>query len=343
MRSPSDSEFTLVVDGTTAIVPCASFTLYLEEPDAHGILDFYQRGRTAHGPALTHYLAESMNRRAKITKRTDTMVPTWMANPREEKDYYIAFMGSESGIPAASLELLVRWWTLSRPGQRERRRANWRVWYKRSGRSPSCPMTKLRVTLPLTHRLSTAPGDFVAWLLDFDLVRRASFVSGSAGYSVVHGEFDGSSEIRVAMQRRLASLCRRYPGLEWPLPGGIAMHLVGWDPVADDIAYYFPRVSWLTVLGKEIVTRLGGLSSLQGAFASTPEIRVHPIGDGRGAIVRAGEAPEVGDLARGELVPLQRRVAEVLRPARLPHVNLDGGSVEDWAQEWLEMFDREHD
>lgn len=334
-------DLTLVVDGTTAVVPAIAVTLHLDGADGEGILDFYERSRALLGDRLTHYVAESMKRRAKITARAETMVPSWVKSPREEKGYHAFFTGCDDagGVTAASLEFAIHWRPVPAPEVLERRRRNWRTLSAR-GTVPFLPMSTLRVSLPLDHPLSRAPEEFRAWVLDLALVRRGSFVSGGCGPAIVHYSAAGSAEVRALMDARIASICRRYPGLGWRVPDAALRNLLRWDPALDDIASQLTRVSWLTLVGDRIVARLGGREAIGAALAAEPAIRMHEAGGG--LAVCAGEAPELGDLGKHDLLPLQRRVAAALRPARMPTLRYPGERPEGWAQEWLDMFDVEH-
>jgi hypothetical protein len=199
-------------------------------------------------------------------------------------------------------------------------------------------VSSLHVTLPLDHPLVQDPARFSDWVLGFSLVRNGSFLSGGSGYAIAHYDVAGSTEVRVLMNRRLASLCSRYPGFDWHRTGNAA-RILRWDGAADDILVQVKRVSWLTLLGGRIVRQLGGLEALTSAFSATPAIRVHPTGDG--VLIQAGDAPVVGDLGQHDLSPLYRDVAAVIRPARARVLPGPSGIEEEWVDNWLQAFDEE--
>lgn len=335
---PNDlSQLTLVVDGTTAVVPCMSFTLFVEGPKASGVLDFYERSRAALGNRLTHYVAESMKRRAKVTERAETMVPTWAKSPREGKSYFIRFSGCDEagGVTAQGLEISFRVQPPLTPERVERMRSNWRTLSAR-GVDLALPVSSLHVTLPLDHALAKEPARFADWVMGFSLVRDGSFLSGGVSYSLAHHDVAGSTEVRALMDRRIASLCSRYPGFEWH-GTSTAAHILRWDGAADEIVMQVKRVSWLTLLGESIVRQLGGLEALTATFSATAAIRVRPASTG--AVIQAGDAPMVGDLGRRDLSPLYRRVAAVIRPARARALPGPSGIEEEWVNDWLRAFD----
>ncbi|KYF65098.1 hypothetical protein BE11_29805 [Sorangium cellulosum] len=333
LTPPRDlSELTLVVDGTTAVVPCVSFTLYLDGADGEGILDFYQRARAELGPLLTHYIAESMKRRAKINARAESMVPTWVSNPAADKAYFLQLSGCDekSGVTAAGLTLHIFWRAQPSEAVLVRRRSNWRTLYAQ-GAELSLPMTTLRVTLPLDHALAQDPSSLTRWVLGFSSVRRGTFLSGTCGVAVNYDEYVSTSEIRAPMVQRLAAVCRRYPGTEWNIPGKSARSLLRWDVPTDDIVPQISRASWLTLLGPGCVKRIGGLDALASAASAHPELRLHAAG---GAIVQAGDAPSFGDPAGRDGLSAYRAAARVLRPLRMPVIVGPSGEPEPWVDEW---------
>jgi hypothetical protein len=335
MLSPLDpSEFTLVVDGTTAVVPCVSFTLYLQYDDGEGFLDFYQRTRAVAGSLLTHYTTSSMRRAAKINTRAESMVPTWISNPTKEKKYLIDFSGCESGpgVTAASLGLELSFWEPITEGQRERGRETWRSWYAQGADLFWPGMNTLRVTLPLDHALVQDPALLAEWVLGFSLVKRGAFLSGTCGVAVNYDEFVSASNIRVPMIQRLAAVCRRYPGTEWKIPRSSVHRLLRWDVPTDNRVPQITRVSWLTLIGSGCVERLGGLDALSAAASAHPALRVHLVGSG--AVVQAGDAPNFGNPADRGCLAAYRAAASVLRPLRMPVIVGPSGAPEPWVEEW---------
>ena len=51
------------------VVPCLEFVLFLDTTDDAGILDFYNRARSALGSRITYYQAESMTGFKKLNER----------------------------------------------------------------------------------------------------------------------------------------------------------------------------------------------------------------------------------------------------------------------------------
>jgi hypothetical protein len=339
LLSPHDpSEFTLVVDDTTAVVPCVAFTLHLDGADGEGILDFYQRARAAAGSLLTHYIAASMKRRAKITARAESMVPTWVNNPADEKSYFIQLSGCDeaSGVSAATVELRIFWRAPPTEALLARRRSNWRTLHAQ-GADLFLPMTTLRVTLPLDHALAQDPASLAEWVLGFSLVKCGGFVSGTCGVAVNHYESASSPLIRGPMLQRLAAVCRRYPGTEWNLPAHAVRKLLRWDVRADDIVHQITRASWISLVGPAGVQRLGGLDTLSATVSGNPDVSVRPAGGG--AVVQAGSVPSFGDPAGRDPLSAYRSVALALQPLRMPIILGPSGHPEPWIHEWQRFLE----
>ncbi len=326
------SEFSMEEGGQRLLAPCLTFTLYVDETERTLIRDWYDRALTVLGDRFTHYVAEDMTREAKITPRTLGMVPTWLKKPRDRR-YFIELLGGAlPGIDPASLELQLLWIEPRSEAVAQRKRNNWRFLFK-EGRPPVgvAQLSVLRLTLPLAHDLAK-PEAFVRWALGFGLVREGSFVSGECACSLVIDEGYGSPVV----DRRVASLCLRYPGLDW-FKSSHSSYLQIWKPEADDILSLVKRAAWITFVNHRSLEFLGGLPKLREAFADAPEIKVHELE--RGVAIQAGEGPQLGDRSRGDFIPLYQKVARVLRPIRAELLKYP--YQDEWVDDWLNSFDRE--
>ena len=121
--------------------------------------------------------------------------------------------------------------------------------------------------------------------------------------------------------------------------GKLAMRYIGFDVNYDYVRMYARghvyNVSWLTLLGKEIATKLGGIETIRNQLAkaaSAAEL-------GSGVMIRAAEAPIVGDVNRRALdIGGLRKVAQLTRPLRVSVENL-GPDDPHFAARWLSRFD----
>lgn len=124
---------------------------------------------------------------------------------------------------------------------------------------------------------------------------------GFAGYSILWDP--GGAESRE-VKRWLRAQLNRYPGLG------------GGEPLAYMVRQHLGlmRVGWCTLVGEAHLETLGGLESLQTHAEAVQGLSVRSIGSY--AAVFAGDSPSVGDVNRGELLPLHREVGRLLEPIR---------------------------
>lgn len=98
-------------------------------------------------------------------------------------------------------------------------------------------------------------------------------------------------------------------------------------------------VSWLTLLGPGLTAALGGREAL--AQNAPAEVSVLSLGPG-GAMLRAGEAPALGDVKRRDRLPVYQAVGRMVAPVVAPDEALDEVAVDgmegDDASDWIRRF-----
>lgn len=335
------SELPLALDGRRLLEPCLEFVIYLDTPLDERILEFLDRSMSALGPQITSYVAEAMKRPAPFDAKAKTLVPTWVRRPRLGKSYYAEFGEGDlkGGTSAASIKVVL----IARPTmsqeQQETYRASMKKFHEGSGSIFGPPVTSLRVTIPLDHPLAD-PARWLEWVLGLAVVRDERFVSGHAGLALNHDEAVSDSALRNAMEGRLAALCLRHPGLDWDNTGSVHTSLLLWDRALSNFLPRIKRVNWLTLVSDRALVSLGGRDQLASVLAADPAIVVHGVGEG--VCVQAGAAPQLGDVARHDVLPTYRRVAAALRPIRLDkHSGMGLGFSDEEAMQWLNGLDRD--
>lgn len=323
----------LIVHGSKAIVPCMSFNLYLDGTDKDGVLNFYERTRQVLSGFLTHYLTDSMTRRAKINLRSESLVPNLMRKLSASKIHDIAFSGcsDKEGISEVSIEFSMVGWPPPTDQILVRRRSNWRILHQRGG-DLFLPMTKLRVTLPLDHPLSQAPDSLLEWVSGFSLVKDGNFLFGSCGLGVNYDEYTGSSIIRPLMMRKLADICTNYQGTEWSLSADFERRLFLWSASEDDIIPQIPRVSWLTLLGPECQKFLKRKGISLEEQLDKSRVKQHLVGPS--SILRAGEEPTYGGVFGDDAMTNYHHAAEVLMPMQMQENSLLTNHEYSWMRRW---------
>lgn len=339
------SQFELRIDDVVAVAPCLRMALYVFDTNNDGILDFYQRSMEALGGLLTHYQAENMRDRARINKRALTMLPTWVKRPRYDRNYYLEFYGCDydHGVTPANLafHLMFKEPKMFTPEMEKIRIENAKKIATRGWKiGPWASM--LIVTLPLDHPLA-APDRYLAWVKDFNLLKKWSFHSGACGYGFNYLGETGEGRIRGPMTRWLGSHCLRHPGFECEI-NSVIRKLWRYAPDIHPLSLpLIKRVNWLSMVSDISLKALGGRKGVRSALGDDPAIEVHDLE--HGALIRAGEAPQAGDVGRGDFIPAYRRVAKVLRPVRYDggFAGLGRGFSEDAATQWLDAFDEPYD
>jgi hypothetical protein len=151
--------------------------------------------------------------------------------------------------------------------------------------------------------------------------------NGHCGYSFVWNDADTSLEEEICDW--MAPLLLRHPGLGY----GDAVTL---SNAADRGVV---AVSWLTFLGSGITDDLGGREVLVTKCPSN--VSVLPLGN-RGCLLRAGDAPELGDVNRQDLLPAYQAVGHLIVPRRTTDEAFEdvviSGMSEEAAHDWLRRF-----
>lgn len=190
----------------------------------------------------------------------------------------------------------------------------------RIAREPAPMRSGLRVTLPV-NVLDTSPDAVAEAFADF--VRHLPLAYGFCGLALsCNTELP---EMERLYQSWAIPKLLRHPGLGH---GDLPLHVLHAEAG-------FLSMNWLTAVGDDGLERLGGSSALA---ASLPAGCTVAEGASGGAVVRAGDAPEPGDVNRQDGLPLYRAVAQALRPLwcsedYLAQVNLmyfDEQARRDW-------------
>ena len=187
------------------------------------------------------------------------------------------------------------------------------------------PLEKSRPTRDAALYLEF-PADVTAFTLDqlVDFVRAIAcshpFDSGHCGYAF--------KNLQMSLRREAFKAI-----------GRMAMRYIGFD-VSNDLVRLEARgrvcnVSWLTLLGREITAKLGGVGELRRQLADAVDVAEC----GTGTVIRATSVPIVGDVNRGaKEIAMLRRLAEITRSVRVEADNL-GPDDPNFAHRWLNRFE----
>ncbi|MBF5004463.1 type VI immunity family protein [Diaphorobacter caeni] len=320
------------------IRPSLRFEIFIPWADGREMLDAYDHTRAALGDALG-YVSTGSGRFRKLTSKLDASVKTWFEapTPYPPKVYSLHLQGVEYGTSAAMLA--IDFVARTQPVVTLESLRNWR----NPEFHPNLRCSSVSISFPLDHPLAE-PDRFVAWLCELEALQGA-FISGSAGYGLEAELLNPPSDSNLLVRERVGALLSRYPSLDlagiW-LGTGTQLYRRDLDDPElrerGEPRAFLKRVNWLNFLSEGQVRMLGGLTALRTRLTN-PEIGVVELP--KGVLIRAGEAPQIGDVTTGNLPAVYREVAAVLRPVRLPKIN--PSSLLDFrgerAMRWLEAFD----
>ena len=124
--------------------------------------------------------------------------------------------------------------------------------------------------------------------------------------------------------RERAILASRFQGVD------IAQVSSGSISAAEGIG----SATWLTAIGNVFVEKLGGRK----AFAALgDDIVVHELGTG--VLIQAGDEPSLGDVNAGDTLPIYRKVAKFIMPARYHGTVIWTNVMPADAKAWLARLD----
>ncbi len=330
------SEFVLVGDPgvgqtITTLHPALSVTFHFHRLDYPAIRQLCDAAMELIKPGLTHYQAEEMKRPAAINARALTMIPTWLRKPRVDHRYWwTANGGDDLGCAPPGLQFNLFTIPATTPEQQARSRA-YLLKVFGTGEMLNFPLvSNIRVLLEVDHPLADGQ-HLLAWLSGLELVKRGSFAFAECGYTLSSLASPFGGEIR----KREQVLCSRYPGLDCFRPSH-THHMFRVDPDYPDFVPLVRRAAWTTLLHPLTVAFLGGEEKIREQLAETTEIKVVTLPNG--LAIQAGATPQLGDLSRGELLPLQRKVASVLRNARITKP----AEESDFWDHFFNIFDKDY-
>jgi hypothetical protein len=264
-------------DGETVVVPCLSFTLWIGVTEAPLLLDFYGRVMEALGTLFTHYIAESMQAGAKITPRALSMIPTWIRKLAELKIYYAQFSGGPQTHPA-SLDVVFRDTPRRTPARQEAYRRNLPTLVKQGFIvKTGLPATVFRVTLPLDHPLAS-PAKLARWVLEFEAVKHGEFICGGCDLAINYDAGQGDVVEKGS-----------------PRPSACGCGATN-RPLAISCGWSSARGG---VVNQRAIDYLGGQARLKEGLAHDRAVVITRVA--HGAVIRCGEAPRLGELARGDI------------------------------------------
>jgi hypothetical protein len=174
------------------------------------------------------------------------------------------------------------------------------TWYPKD-RYAAYTASTLRLVLPGTE-LETHPGRLLE--MTVELSTRLPVMSGLAGFTFEFAWGEETDGVRAVFPRLM-----RHPALD--------VNYSIYDATPVGLGKGIKQLGWLTVLGADLVDRLGGESKLR--MSLPRDVRLHKAK--YALVLQIGDAPVLGDVNRGETLPLWREVYRILSPVHEPVVN----------------------
>ena len=299
------SLFTLTDDGESVAAPCVeivAFAYGLPDNGGAGLVRFLRAYTDAFGTQQRFYRTGDMKRFRAMDTKAIEGPNYWFSDPNILATKILGYR-AHSGKKAGQVQSPAIRMTLLGP--------------------LDPPRFVLRIVLPVEW--GDDPDQVIA--LVRDALAELPLSSGYAGYSLFWEDSDSLVD-REVLQWSIP-LMLRYPGLGY----GDAVRM------SNGAQHGVAAVNWLTFLGAEATAALGGLAGLE---RNAPAgVSVLALGKA-GVILRAGDAPQIGDVNRQETVPIYgavgKLVADVVAPDEaLEQIFIKGMSDED-AHDWLRRF-----
>lgn len=190
--------------------------------------------------------------------------------------------------------------------------------------------TSIRANMPIQWLLNN-PQAFIEMIIEW--CETLGSVHGSAGAGLI---FDQSGASKRVYQQG-APIANRFPGLDYPNSPYFGLNSSKGKAQKRGIRC----VNWLTVFDNSYIAELGGLKNIREGLDN--DILVHEFNGG--AVIQAGELPEIGDVDHGIWPEAYRKVNNVIKPIRFedygnPYIfvsePLDGL---DETLKWVRRFD----
>ena len=264
----------------------------------------YRHALTAVESDLVYFETGSMAGAKKLKADSLSMVPFWAEKAKRREDIYIMHLKAGN--------------TADEPTDR--------ALYFMADEEDDPPVGALKLSLPVS--CADRPEQVLQTVLA--VAGDADFESGHCGYSLAWDDRGDGAPDALARMHHLAG---RYLGVD--------LYKVNTTLRAMQLsdAPGIKVVNWLTLLGGTLVKRLGGAQAVRDAIGTSCVL----YNVGAGLLVRAGEAPTLGDRNRKDDVSAFRDVGQALASVRFRnHGRIFGSPTAgdgDSTQTWLARFD----
>jgi hypothetical protein len=303
-------------DGHGLIRPRFQMTFRVEYPRPETVLRFHDAAQQLIGDRLGWYSTGS-GKWTRRTARTGSIVPTWCRDPKPWQPHVYTFIAQDVNMGIGDVELKIHY--AARPLRPPPPELLPRLL---QGMALPRYHTELSLALPVDHDIVTS-GAVVDWIRNAAPVVDPSFIGAVAGWAIDVPHNPPAPALGPVARARAGALLQKHPGLTCYSHMALGLACLQWDleyaraKGAATPRPYIPRADWITVLNADQVGLLGGDAELRASLADGgPSIEVESAGSG--ILIRAGAAPQVGDLSVGyvpaDYIAVSKAVARVALP-----------------------------
>ncbi len=311
MTQPQDVKgLELVLDDTLVVRPAFAVSLFTATPFTaipEPVLACHDLFLKLCPPEkVKHYLTETMDQHQRVTERTFTMLPTWLKKGApKRKQVFIELTSSENREEAAEFRLEI--------SGNEKGSISFAKKYANS----------IHMVFPAAWGVEHA--DKMRDLM-IHLAGLFPYSFGYAGFALEWSAYFEEEACSHAFAKGM-----RHPGFDI-YDNANDEEIVGHDSLN--------TVGWITLLGPELIERLGGREKVRAALSETIRMR----DAGAGLLLTLGDAPEIGDTNRRDPLPAYRELYQLLAPIAEPGFERSGamefhpGDIVENTLRWLRRF-----
>lgn len=278
---------------TSAVSVCIYFDV-LDEEQSQGLVQLWNLVLPIFKPRLRWYFTDQMAEKQPVDSDTFEMVPLWL-HPSEHKRNYYVFQSQggsdQEGVDPWNIEL---WISNPERVQEEARPLMtmlFNVLDDKLDKHANC----LRLCFPVNPEECDISQVVLVSNYVFD---NMPFIHGYAGYSLI---FDSNSSLlKREAWSNILRIAFRHPGYDI------------FDYTASESFVYdkMKTISWLTLLGPTFGRQFHEMGRAK--YLDNKDIKVITKNDK--VLIQVGEKPEIGDINRGNDLPLYKKVAKAIEP-----------------------------
>ena len=309
-NSPNDDVF------LTSGLSISIYFDVLDESQKDGILKLWEYVIPIMKPNLRWYLTDQMPGYEPVNNETMELIPFWMQS-KLEKSYFT--FKSHGGLSRDDISpWTIGVWIVNPKRLNEDSRPLMESLFKNSLEGYNEHANCIRFTFP-------DEGGFSSKLLEISkfAFENVPFLHGNSGYSLIFD--DASRTFRPDYWARICQIAMRHPGYD----------VFVYDAVEQYVYNKIKTINWITLLGPHFSKKWSLMDHSK--LDNDASIKIKQLKNK--VFIQAGDAPEVGDVNKGDNLECYRHVAlSCWSFLCREHFPFGGKFDEDKTIEWLDRF-----